>query len=125
MRIDQVLNNLLSNAMKFTPEGGEIFVSSSLYIQSAENGEKRYVRVAVRDTGVGIPEDKLPRIFEKYEQVDENQAFNVRGTGLGLSICKEIISLHDGEIWVESRKDSGSEFIFLLPVETSIEKIVK
>ena len=81
--------------------------------------------MAVRDTGVGIPEDKLPRIFEKYEQVDENQAFNVRGTGLGLSICKEIISLHDGEIWVESRKDSGSEFIFLLPVETSIEKIVK
>lgn len=125
MRIDQVLNNLLSNAMKFTPENGNITVNSHQEKEMVDGQEETFVRVSVKDTGVGIPVDKLPHIFDKYEQVDENQAFNVRGTGLGLSICKEIVSLHGGRIWVESAQDAGSEFIFLLPIATATEKIAK
>lgn len=125
LRIDQVLNNLLSNAMKFTPENGQVFVQSSLVRENIEGEEKLFVQVSVRDTGVGIPQDKLPLIFEKYEQVEANQNFNIRGTGLGLSICKEIINLHNGKIWVESDAEAGSTFHFTLPIEQSVENIMK
>lgn len=117
LRIEQVVNNLLSNAMKFTPERGKIYVASSLQ-KSSENGSDQYfARISVEDTGIGIPDSKIDQIFEKYEQVEEGQSFNVRGTGLGLSICKEIIDLHKGRIWVESPTDSGSTFTFLLPID--------
>lgn len=121
LRIEQVLNNLLSNAMKFTPEGGEIFVNSSLVNRTLDDEEHSFVCVSVKDTGAGIPEDQLSRIFEKYEQASSNQNFNIRGTGLGLSICKEIVNLHGGEIWAESELDAGSVFSFTLPVEAEFE----
>ncbi|MEL6822142.1 MAG: HAMP domain-containing sensor histidine kinase, partial [Calditrichota bacterium] len=117
LRIEQVVNNLLSNAMKFTPERGKIHVASSLQKDKENGAEKFFARVSVEDTGIGIPDSKIDQIFEKYEQVEEGQSFNVRGTGLGLSICKEIIDLHKGRIWVESPTDSGSTFTFLLPID--------
>jgi len=125
LRIDQVLNNLLSNAMKFTPENGHIYVSTSLKHLEEKREEKLFASISIRDTGVGIPSDKLPNIFEKYEQVETNQSFNIRGTGLGLSICKEIVNLHKGKIWVESNTGEGSTFTFTLPIEQSVEKLLK
>jgi signal transduction histidine kinase len=124
LRIDQVLNNLLSNALKFTPDNGNIQVKT--YLLREAEGEKELLSacVSVKDTGVGIPKDKLPYVFEKYEQVDDNQSFNIRGTGLGLSICKEIIHLHDGKIWVDSEPENGSTFYFTLPIVQSIENVV-
>ncbi|RMF59858.1 MAG: PAS domain S-box protein [Calditrichaeota bacterium] len=125
LRIEQVLNNLLSNAMKFTPENGRIRVRSRL-IKHAVNGEEKFfASVSVEDNGPGIPENKLSRIFDKYEQVENNSQFTVSGTGLGLSICKEIIELHGGKIWVDSKPNQGSTFTFLLPIESTLEKIIK
>ena len=117
LRIEQVVNNLLSNALKFTPEKGKIEVSTRLMKEKDENGEEKlYACVSVSDSGVGIPKEKLNHIFEKYEQVEDNQSFNFRGTGLGLSICKEIVELHHGKVWAESELNVGSTFYFTIPV---------
>ena len=110
-RIRQVIFNLLSNAVKFTPEGGRIDVSS----QQA-NGE---IRVAVRDTGPGIPHEDQARIFEEFQQARTPEGERPEGTGLGLALSKRLIELHGGRIWVESEPGKGSTFTFTLPVEAS------
>lgn len=104
-RIAWVLNNLLSNALKYTNAGDEITISA--YTKS----EKMYV--SVKDTGSGIPQEYLGRIFDKFVQVKGND-LEVRGTGLGLAVAKEIVEAHGGSIWCESRLDSGSLFTFTL-----------
>jgi PAS domain S-box-containing protein len=121
LRVEQVLNNLLSNAMKFTPENGDIYVTSGLMCKNIVNKKRQFVCISVKDTGTGIPEDQIEQIFEKYEQASSNQNFNIRGTGLGLSICTEIVTLHGGEIWVESGPSKGSTFSFTLPIEAEFE----
>ncbi len=124
LRVEQVLNNLLSNAMKFTPEGGDIYVESRL-VRREVNGDKKFVaQIMVRDTGVGIPPEKIDTIFEKYEQTGNEKKLNVGGTGLGLAICKEIVQLHGGEIWVESEPGQGSAFYFTFPIEPVQEQSV-
>ncbi len=125
LRIEQVINNLLSNALKFTPEGGRIWITSEFYQKTIKGEEKMFARIGVHDTGPGIPPEKLKTIFEKYEQVDSEMYLKSAGTGLGLSICKEIVHLHGGDIWVESEPGKGSHFYFTLPVEPSIEKYLK
>lgn len=125
LRIEQVLNNLLSNAMKFTPENGHIQVETRLIKEKVGSEEKFFARISVKDSGVGIPEDQIDHIFEKYEQVDAHQQFNIRGTGLGLSICKEIVKLHGGKISVKSKPGEGSEFFFTLPIESAMEKAIQ
>jgi signal transduction histidine kinase/DNA-binding response OmpR family regulator len=107
-RIERVLMNLISNAVKFTPRRGRITVRAV-----AAEGE---VEVAVEDTGVGIPGDELERVFRKYEHSALDGAKGARGTGLGLYICREIISAHGGRIWAESEVGYGSTFRFTLPV---------
>lgn len=124
LRIEQVLNNLLSNAMKFTPENGQIVVSSQLLRKQIKGEEKFYTYISVRDSGPGIPEEKIKDIFEKYEQVKPGQKLSSIGTGLGLSICQEIVHLHGGEIWVESELSKGSKFSFTLPIEPTLEKVI-
>ncbi len=104
-RIQQVLTNLLHNAIKFTPSGGTITVSA--------HGEADKVIIAVRDTGVGIAEEELSRIFERFYKAD--RARSSGGTGLGLAIAKHIIQAHRGQIWVESVEGRGSTFYFSLP----------
>lgn len=107
-KIKQVLLNLLSNAVKYNRTGGEIYLFAE-----AENGE---IVISVRDTGVGIPEESLPHLFEKFYRVPgEGQA--IPGTGLGLSICKRIIEVHHGRIEVESQENLGTTFRIYLPVE--------
>lgn len=104
-RLEQVLVNLIHNAVKFTKPGGEI----SLFAEPTENG----VRFAVRDTGIGIPAESLNRIFERFYRVDSSRTGS--GTGLGLSIAKHIVEAHKGKIWAESELGQGSVFYFLIP----------
>jgi two-component system phosphate regulon sensor histidine kinase PhoR len=105
-RVEQVLVNLIHNAVKFTHPGGDI-----LLFAEAGPGE---VRFAVRDTGIGIPAEDVPRIFERFYRVDKSRSGS--GTGLGLSIAKHIVEAHKGRIWAESREGQGSTFIFALPI---------
>jgi PAS domain S-box-containing protein len=104
-RIQQVLSNLVGNAIKFTPRGGRITLRARL--ESAE------VRLAVIDTGPGIPPDQLPHVFGRFWQA---RTSDTRGIGLGLAIARGIVEAHRGRIWVESRPGEGSTFYFTLPV---------
>lgn len=103
-RIEQVLVNLVHNAVKFTPPGGDILLSAQ-----ADEGR---VRFTVKDSGVGIPAEDVPRIFERFYRVDKSRAGG--GTGLGLSISRHLVESHGGKIWVESREGEGSTFYFTL-----------
>ncbi len=105
IRIQQVLVNLIHNAIKFTPSGGEIAIS-------AEVSDDQVV-FCVRDTGSGIPADELPRIFERFYKMDRSRAEG--GTGLGLAIARHLVEAHGGRIWAESRLGRGSAFFFSLP----------
>lgn len=110
-RIIQVLTNLIGNAIKFTPNSGNITVGASLH------GEGKEVMISVEDNGVGISKEDLANIFSKFYQAGERVASDINGTGIGLSIVKEIVELHGGKIWVESQKDAGAKFIFTLPLK--------
>lgn len=109
--VSQILSNLLDNAIKYTPAGGRISVGA--------RPAGRYVEVHVRDTGIGIPADELPRLFERFYRVDKARSRELGGTGLGLSIVKHLVAAHNGVTRVESRSGEGSTFYFTLPVEES------
>jgi two-component system sensor histidine kinase GlrK len=107
-RILQVLRNLIGNAVKFTPKGGQVSV-----VARPLNGK---LEVSVKDSGPGIPAQSLKTIFEKFQQGTHNGAKKTRqGTGLGLAIASSIITSHGGEIWAESELGQGSRFVFILP----------
>lgn len=106
-KVERIILNLISNALKFTNRGGNIFVS----IMNTEN----HVLISVKDTGTGIPEDKKDLIFERFMQVDKTLRRNHEGTGIGLSIVKSFVELHGGKIEVISEINKGSEFIITLP----------
>lgn len=107
-RIEQVFENLLSNALKYTPEGGNIAISAKM-------GGGNSVEVSVSDNGVGIPKERLVQVFDKFKRVDDGRSA-VMGTGLGLSIVKHIVNAHGGRVWVKSKVGEGSTFTFSLPV---------
>jgi len=107
VRLEQVLVNLIHNAIKFTPPGGEIILSA--------RQEGNFARFAVKDTGAGIPEDDLERIFERFYKAD--RARSSGGTGLGLSIARHIVEAHGGKIWAESTEGRGSIFSFTVPID--------
>lgn len=117
-RIYQVISNLISNALKFTPSGGSVKVEARL---KKEEGEDKII-ISVSDTGIGIKKEDLPRIFNKYEQVNLNSGAGRSGLGLGLNICKSIVTLHKGKIWAESEEGKGSIFSFVLPIEQEKEE---
>ncbi|HRZ87384.1 MAG TPA: ATP-binding protein, partial [bacterium] len=108
MRLSQVFVNLLDNAIKFTPEGGTVTVSA------VHDGA--FIRIDVIDTGIGIPEKDLPRVFERFYRVDKAHARDLGGTGLGLSIVKHIVTIHGGDIRVSSMPGRGSTFSFTIPL---------
>ncbi|AEG61517.1 two-component system histidine kinase PnpS [Desulforamulus ruminis] len=103
----QVMVNLVDNAIKYTPEGNSVTVGASF--------DGQQIRVFVKDTGIGIPEESLSRVFERFYRVDKARSRDVGGTGLGLSISKHIVEAHGGKIWAESHSE-GSTFIFTLPL---------
>jgi two-component system, NtrC family, sensor histidine kinase GlrK len=115
-RMQQVLDNLLNNAMKFTPDGGIVRVTGSLKVNLGGPGGHPWVEIRVSDTGVGIPSAEFERIFNKFYQSPHHQSQRERGTGLGLAIARHIVEAHGGRIWVESQLKKGSTFILLLPV---------
>ena len=111
-RLEQVLVNLIHNAVKFTKPGGEVVLfADKVPVGGAGIGE---VRFAVRDTGIGIPSEDVPRIFERFYRVDKSRSGS--GTGLGLSIARHIVEAHKGRIWAESIEGQGSTFFFAIPV---------
>jgi two-component system phosphate regulon sensor histidine kinase PhoR len=109
VRLEQVLVNLIHNAVKFTHPGGEVVLSAQ--------EEGNFVRFAVQDNGAGIPDDELERIFERFYKAD--RARSGGGTGLGLSIARHIVEAHGGKIWAESVEGRGSTFLFIVPVTSS------
>jgi len=107
-RLTEVLQNLLDNAIQYTPSGGQIMVSAG------PNGS--VVEFTVSDTGIGIPQSDQPRIFERFYRVDVARSREVGGTGLGLAISKHLVEGHGGKIWVESEIGRGSQFHFTVPI---------
>ncbi|MDR2568985.1 MAG: response regulator [Oscillospiraceae bacterium] len=108
-RLAQVINNLLENAIKFTPEYGEIKLSASM---ADEDSESVTLQVEVSDNGIGIPEEQRDEIFNIFEQADGGSTRAHGGAGLGLPLSKRIVELMDGKIWVEKNSDKGSKFVF-------------
>jgi PAS domain S-box-containing protein len=113
-RLQQVVTNLLSNALRFAPEKSSVEVGARLDHQGM-------VEVAVRDHGPGIEKTELENIFDRFQQVDRGSADDTAGTGLGLAICREIVTLHGGRIWGVSRVGRGSTFYFTLKIHTAVE----
>jgi PAS domain S-box-containing protein len=107
--VKQMLTNLLNNAIKFNKKGGKVVIS-------AEH-DKNFITLSVADTGIGIPEDKIPKLFTRFYQVDGSTARRYSGTGLGLAIVKKLVELHGGKIWVESEVGKGTKFWFTLPIK--------
>ncbi|MFH0754963.1 MAG: hybrid sensor histidine kinase/response regulator, partial [Candidatus Omnitrophota bacterium] len=108
-RILQVLYNLVGNAIKFTEHGG-------IKIIIRHNPENNNVTVTIEDTGPGIKPEDIPKLFEKFQQLEGAINQKVNGTGLGLAICKTIVEFHNGKVWIESKLGEGSRFSFLLPI---------
>jgi len=107
--VSQILSNLMDNAVKYTPAGGRITVGA--------RQDGRMIEIYVRDTGMGIPEEDLPRLFERFYRVDKARSRELGGTGLGLSIVKHLVAAHGGVTRVESKVNAGSTFYFTLPLD--------
>lgn len=126
-RLEQILMNLIGNAIKFTHEG-EVRVSAEVIGASLPGGiseEKGLIRISITDTGIGIPKDKQTRIFESFEQADGSTAREYGGTGLGLSVTQKLVELHQGTIFLESSEGQGSTFHFTLPVMEGADLEIK
>ncbi|MEJ2613522.1 MAG: ATP-binding protein [Ignavibacteriaceae bacterium] len=130
-KIDKILSNILSNALKFTPEGGKVNVIISLPVNKSYLIEPEAIQIQkesdatpvidsveilVSDTGIGIPEEQLDKIFDRFYQIDNKLSKDYEGTGIGLSLTKELVNLHKGQISVESREGKGSIFRIKLPL---------
>jgi signal transduction histidine kinase len=116
VRMEQVFTNLLGNALKFTPRGGRI----SVVVDDLGSD----ILVKVEDSGVGIPQEHLDRIFDRFYRVPLPAGLEVEGTGLGLSICRAVVDEHGGRIWVESQVGRGSAFFVTIPKESAVETTV-
>ena len=114
-RITQVLSNLVDNALRHTPPGGQVTVR--IVPPNASDGEKKMVRFEVRDTGEGIPQEHLPHLFKRFYRVDPSRSRTRGGSGIGLTIARLLVEAHGGRIWAESGgQGQGSTFLFTLPV---------
>lgn len=109
-KLTQVLDNIISNAIKYSPSGGNVTVTL------LHQGNK--ARISIADEGMGIPPESQERIFERFYRVDKARARNVGGTGLGLAIAREYVQAHDGEIWVHSEYNEGTTIYVTLPYST-------
>lgn len=132
-RVEQVVTNLVANAVKYTPNNGKIVVSSNLIDSVSMKGmnfttnkdvllSEEYVLVTVADNGPGIAEEDIPKVFEKFEQVNGTLSRSVGGTGLGLFIAKKFAEVHNGFLWLESVVGKGSNFYFAIPVLAEDER---
>jgi len=115
-RIEQVLINLVNNAVKYSPEGGVINITIMLHDAT------RTAQVSVRDEGMGIPQSQQASIFGRFVRADNVRAHGITGTGLGLYLCRELIWRHGGRIWFKSVENEGSTFFFELPLALPLDK---
>ncbi len=134
-RIEQVMSNLISNAIKFTNEGGKIIVKTENIKESEIDktiliGEEKpvfydnYIKVSVKDSGIGIAQEDLKKVFDQFQQIENSLNRKNGGTGLGLPIAKQLIEAHRGFIWVESELNIGTTFYFVIPVLSEKEKFI-
>ncbi len=135
-RIEQVLTNLVSNAIKFSPDKGVISITAKMtdadnivteecFAPQIKKLSGEYVQICVSDQGIGIEKDDLMHVFDKFEQIGNSLSREVGGSGLGLSIAKQLISAHNGAIWCDSVVNKGSSFYFVLPVAENKTKDIK
>lgn len=133
-RLEQVLTNLVSNAIKFTPEGKTITISSRLinadditindnFKDSIKNLSGEYVEVCVKDEGIGIESQNLLHAFDKFAQIENSLSRKAGGTGLGLPIAKQLLDAHKGAIWCDSELNKGSKFYFIIPVSKVVSQV--
>ena len=125
-RIEQIISNLVTNALKFTPKGGKIEISANvvndseidknLLVMPICKPSGNYIKVSVKDTGIGIKKEDIPKIFEKFSQIENSLTRNIGGVGLGLSITKQLLDAHLGAITVSSKENEGSDFSFYIPL---------
>ncbi len=123
--IQRVMINLVGNAIKFTDRGGTVTVESKRADDDETAGEAGAIRVIVQDSGIGIPQNELASIFEKFHRLESGQAVMAPGTGLGLSISRELVKAHHGRIWAESETSRGSRFSFVIPILSQRELLVR
>lgn len=121
-RLEQILVNLVDNAIKFNRPGGRVIVSATT---QGEGESESYTLLGVRDTGPGIPADHLPRVFERFYRVDKARSRDLGGTGLGLAIVKHLARAHGGEAWVTSEVGQGCEFVVRLPQRSDVVERAK
>jgi two-component system, sensor histidine kinase ChiS len=114
-KIERIILNILSNSIKFTPKDGSIFVN--IY------DKVEFIEIVIRDTGIGIPKEKLDFIFERFAQIDKSITRQNEGSGIGLALVKSLVDMHGGEIYAKSEINQGSEFIITLPVRTVAPEI--
>jgi len=108
-KINLVIEHILENAIRYTPEDGEIIVSIAC--------DGKHIKTTIKDSGIGIPKEQQKRVFEKFFRADNAIKTETEGTGLGLFICKNIIEAHNGKIWFKSKKGKGTTFWFTLPIK--------
>lgn len=111
-KLEKIINNLLSNAFKFTPSGGSIFVNINLKLKDTDQ-----ITVSVKDTGIGIPKEFRDKIFDRFYQVDNSSRRNYGGSGIGLALVKELAALHNWDINVISAEGEGTEFVLTIPIK--------
>ncbi len=132
-RLEQVLTNLLSNAIKFTPDGKKITISTEFkntsqiqyhpcFFDDMKKLSGDYIIVSVEDEGIGIAENELLHVFDKFAQIENSLSRKVGGSGLGLPIAKQLLEAHKGAIWCDSELNKGSKFHFALPIASSAVK---
>lgn len=134
-RIEQVMSNLVSNAIKFTNENGKILIKTENITQEQIDRSKlfgieapvfydEYIKISVTDSGIGIAQDDLKKVFDQFQQIENSLNRKNGGTGLGLPIAKQLIESHKGFIWVESELNRGTTFSFAIPVLSEKEKFI-
>lgn len=122
-RLLRIVSNLVTNAIKFTPPGGRVLLKAEMEKSKAGDKCPDHLFLAITDTGIGIPEGRLPFIFERFYQVDSSSIRHGEGTGIGLALTKELVQLMKGEIQVESREGAGTTFRVILPVSRSAARV--
>lgn len=126
-RLEQVLTNLVSNAIKFTPDGGQVEIRTEVveakdinYVEIFDQEFKqlhgKYLVVCVKDNGIGISQENLAHVFDKFAQIENSLSRKVGGSGLGLPIARQLLEAHNGAIWCNSKPEKGSSFYFVVPV---------
>lgn len=134
-RLEQVLTNLVSNAIKFTPEGGQVEIRTEVadakdinYVEMFDEEFKqlhgKYLLICVKDNGIGISQENLVRVFDKFAQIENSLSRKVGGSGLGLPIARQLMEAHNGAIWCNSKPDKGSSFYFVIPIADEKNKFL-